>query len=178
MVPLRMLPMLYLFHRRLRHRMRPEVSSFTDMLRAPPQVNQASQKEEDKGNEGKWEEKDEATLYGPSVSMIDSVAVALGTDGEQDFDGVEGGDSGRVVQVEIRAIIWILSEENRKRRRKRTDDVNSATLPPATDELSNENNLGNITPSTTPLESQNDETFHQLMNTTSLSISTLADRLM
>ncbi|KAF8815313.1 hypothetical protein BYT27DRAFT_7194618 [Phlegmacium glaucopus] len=55
-----------------------------------------------------------------------------------------------------------------------TDDVNSATLPPATDELSNENNLGNITPSTTPLESQDDETFHQLMNTTSLS--TLADR--
>ncbi|KAF8801380.1 hypothetical protein BYT27DRAFT_7310145 [Phlegmacium glaucopus] len=131
-----------------------------------------------------------ATLYGPAVSMIDSVAVALAVDGGWNVwkeSGIWMGIWGKVVQME--------TEEKRKRKEKEnddcgldvemmgvsglvlslTDDVSSATLPPATDELSNENNLRNITPSRTPLESQNDETFQQLMNTTSLS--TLVDRL-
>ncbi|KAF8801377.1 hypothetical protein BYT27DRAFT_7262052 [Phlegmacium glaucopus] len=48
-----------------------EVSSFTDMLRVPPQVNQASQKE-DKENEGKGEEKGEVKTVKGKRGVNDS----------------------------------------------------------------------------------------------------------
>ncbi|KAF8815314.1 hypothetical protein BYT27DRAFT_7249274 [Phlegmacium glaucopus] len=84
--------MLYLFHRRLHYReggeaitksvvdssvvypnseVKDEVPSFTDMLRVPPQVNQASQKE-DKENEGKGEEKGEVKTVKGKRGVNDS----------------------------------------------------------------------------------------------------------
>ncbi|KAF8815316.1 hypothetical protein BYT27DRAFT_7249276 [Phlegmacium glaucopus] len=160
-----------------------------------------------------------ATLYGPSVSMIDSIAVALSVDGEYEaqqlkdqlrefkakflglkdaFEGLLGGwrvwkESRIWIGLRLKVGIWGGVQMEIKIRSTNstflmgvselgvmpgyvdaaTVDV-SSTLP-ATDELLNENNIGNITPSTTPRESQNDETVYQFMNTTSLS--TIVDGL-